>query len=111
MVSDISSRKRDRTFFLPALSFEGEKNRFDTSTGASQYIGVHSVNNGATWQVSRMINGKNYNGGTFSSEIEAAKKSDELVRQFGGSNYRARLNFPTEVPVSLVKITNARNVS
>ena len=46
------------------------------------------------WEAQRHSQGKKYYGGHFSSELEAAKKSDELARKHLG--FVPSLNFPTK---------------
>ena len=71
-------------FFPELLHF------FETSA----YYGVYWDKHAQKWHAQRCSQGKNYFGGLFSTELEAAKKSDELARKHSGD--RATLNFPTE---------------
>lgn len=59
----------------------------------SQYVGVTWCKNLGKWQVSRTINGKSKNGGYFIDEVEAAKRSDELVHLHASPNSNLALNF------------------
>merc|ERR1712146_805585 len=45
----------------------------------SKYIGVHWSNKERKWLASRSVNGKSYFGGTYESELEAARQSDNLL--------------------------------
>ena len=58
----------------------------------SAYYGVHWDKK--KWRVRRNSKGKNYYGGSFTNELEAAKKSDELARKLHG--VISTLNFPTK---------------
>lgn len=59
----------------------------------SKYCGVSWNKRDQKWQAQRCSKGKFYFGGKFSSELDAAKKSDELARKHLG--VVATLNFPT----------------
>ena len=69
----------------------------------SQFVGVAYNEARNKWEAARKINGKTYYGGIFISDIEAAKASDDLVRENGGTD---KLNFPgvaflTEISVPI----------
>lgn len=64
----------------------------------SQYVGVTWCKNLRKWQVSRTINGKSKNGGYFLNEVEAARRSDELVHLHANPNSNLALNFPNDIP-------------
>jgi len=62
----------------------------------SSYIGVQLKNDGR-YKVVRIINGEPINGGEFEVELEAAHRSDDMVRKYkasGGKLGGCRLNFP-----------------
>jgi len=61
---------------------------------SSRFVGVSWLSGEQKWHVSRSFNGKSYHGGRFTSEIEAAEASDNLVRIHG--SWKHKLNFPTE---------------
>merc|ERR1719262_1870408 len=58
---------------------EKRKRAPPTVIKTSDYTGVHWSNSMNKWQAQRTVKGKTYNGGYFDSEVEAARKSDELV--------------------------------
>jgi len=60
----------------------------------SKYIGVTYKPRTGLWQARRKITGKTYRGDAVASELLAARQSDALVRQYGGSH--GKLNFPEE---------------
>lgn len=64
------------------------------SLPSSRFVGVSWLSGEQKWHVSRSFNGKSYHGGRFTSEIEAAEASDNLVRIHG--SWKHKLNFPTE---------------
>jgi len=77
----------------PPVNSNGKKMRY------SKYVGVSWSVRDAKWTVARSIRNKKRYGGTFSSEIEAAKASDALVKKLhdpmavvGGP--KPKLNFP-----------------
>ena len=70
----------------------------------SQFIGVAYNETRNKWEVNREINGKTYYGGIFSSDVEAARASDELLRIHEGVG---KLNFP-DVTVTLSSIPKAK---
>ena len=59
----------------------------------SSYVGVSWHGIVGKWEVRRCAKGKQYSGGCFSNELEAARKSDELALEIGG---KCQLNFPNE---------------
>ena len=72
-------------FFPELLHF------FETSA----YYGVYWDKHAQKWHAQRCSQGKNYFGGLFSTELEAAKKSDELARKHLG--VVSSLNFLTKI--------------
>lgn len=65
-------------------------NRTVTAGKASGYKGVHAA--GPRWAVRYMRAGHEMYGGTFADKEEAARKYDEIIRQYGDS--MATYNFP-----------------
>ena len=58
----------------------------------SEYFGVHWSKSQKKWQASRTLIGKTINGGYFEDELDAAKRSDALVEQYGPTS-KAKRNF------------------
>jgi len=69
----------------------------------SNYHGVHWDKEAGKWRASRRNGGHYFHGGFFDNEIDAAKRSDELVRE--KKILHGQLNFPTEEDPPVVPVT------
>jgi hypothetical protein len=69
----------------------------------SNYIGVHWSKKDGKWLASRSVNGKSYFGGTYATEIEAARQSDALLALHGGPTSKGRKNFGAKPTKTIVK--------
>merc|ERR1712146_618354 len=69
----------------------------------SKYIGVHWSNKERKWLASRSVDGKSYFGGTYESEMEAARQSDNLLALHGGPTSKGRKNFGAKPTKTIVK--------
>jgi len=70
-------------------------NKEQSTDNESEFVGVYRKEYG--FEVSRKLGGKLTYGGSFISELEAAKKSDELVQKYeaaSGKKPGAYINFP-----------------
>lgn len=94
---EVAARKADDLLRANAKSVKAfQKINFPTMFEAAhkqkKYFGVQK--SGKKWRVERMLKRKKHVGGTYESHEEAARASDRLWRELGGST--TKLNFPAE---------------
>ena len=71
----------------------------------SAYVGVSWNAKCGKWRVDRRANGKQHYGGHFVDELEAAKRSDEFVKELGTAG---KLNFPNSENAQKKRVENPR---
>jgi hypothetical protein len=76
----------------PATTSQNGANRRKNLNTTSRFFGVCWVSLSKKWKVSHRIKGRHMHGGYFDSEVEAARKADELSLKYFGEF--AKLNFP-----------------
>lgn len=91
---DHNGLNNQRCNLRACINLENQRNRRKRENAKSKYKGVYEGKKGKkgiTWRARIWVNGKNIGSGVFKSEIEAAKKYDEMAKFYYGEF--ANLNF------------------